>query len=107
MQKVVRGFSLVPGQDCTTLKGRTTIVFGIWPVRLPRTFQVLAMTGWSVILSPSLHVILSEAKNLTPLRVNSAKNPSHSSGRCLEILRRPYSFGLLSMTLLRALIWHL
>jgi hypothetical protein len=25
---VVRGFSLVPGWDCTTLKGRTTIVFG-------------------------------------------------------------------------------
>jgi len=28
-KNVVRGFSLVQGQDCTTLKGRTTIVFGI------------------------------------------------------------------------------
>jgi hypothetical protein len=29
----------------TTLKGRTTGVFGIWPAGLPRTFQVLAMTS--------------------------------------------------------------
>jgi len=57
-----------------------------------------------VILSPSVLVILSEAKNLTPLRVNSAKNPSQSSGRRLEIIRRPNSFGLLRMTLLDALI---
>jgi hypothetical protein len=28
-KNVVRGFSLVQWQDCTTLKGRTTIVFGI------------------------------------------------------------------------------
>jgi hypothetical protein len=28
-KSVVRGFSLVPGRDCTTLKGRTTIVLGI------------------------------------------------------------------------------
>ena len=28
-QNVVRGFSLVQSQNCTTLKGRTTIVFGI------------------------------------------------------------------------------
>jgi hypothetical protein len=28
-KNVVRGFSLVQGQDCTTLKGRTTIAFGI------------------------------------------------------------------------------
>jgi hypothetical protein len=28
-KNVVRGFSLVPGRDCTTLKGRTTIVLGI------------------------------------------------------------------------------
>jgi len=45
-KNVVRGFSLVPGQDCTTLKGRTTIVFGILPTGLSRTFRVLA----SVIL---------------------------------------------------------
>ena len=63
----------------------------------------LAMTEWGVILSV--------AKNLVPLRpalspvegVNSAKNPSHNSGRCLEILRRPNEFGLLRMTLLSAL----
>jgi hypothetical protein len=45
-ENVVRGFSLVPGQDRTTLKGRTAIVFGIKPTGLPRIFQVLA----SVIL---------------------------------------------------------
>jgi hypothetical protein len=28
-KNVVRGFSLGQGQECTTLKGRTTIVFGI------------------------------------------------------------------------------
>ena len=39
-----------------------------------------------VILSPSPFVILSEAKNLTPLRVNSVKSPAHSSERHLEIL---------------------
>jgi hypothetical protein len=34
----------MPGWDCATPKGRTTIVFGIWPMRLARTLQVLAMT---------------------------------------------------------------
>jgi len=29
LKNVVRGFRLVPRWDCTTLKGRTTIVFGI------------------------------------------------------------------------------
>ena len=43
-KNVVRGFSLVPGWDCTTLEGRTTTAFGVWRMRLPRTFQVLAMT---------------------------------------------------------------
>ena len=61
-------------------------------MRLPRTFQVLAMTGWGVILSPSPLVILPlnevKGKNLVPLKEGSAKNPSHSSGRRLEILRR-------------------
>jgi hypothetical protein len=33
-KNVVRGFSLVPGQDRTTLKGRTTILFGISPTAL-------------------------------------------------------------------------
>ena len=51
-----------------------------------------------VILSPSLLVILSAAKNLLPLRTGFAKNPSHSSGRRLEILRRPNKCGLLRMT---------
>ena len=32
-KNVVRGFSLARGQDCTTLKGRTTIAFGIWSLR--------------------------------------------------------------------------
>ncbi|HCB51601.1 TPA: hypothetical protein DEP21_03430 [Patescibacteria group bacterium] len=32
----VRSFNLVPGRDCKALKGRTTIAFGIQPVRLPR-----------------------------------------------------------------------
>jgi hypothetical protein len=41
-------------------------------------------------------------KNLTLLRVNSAKNPSHSSERRLKILRRPDVSGLLRMTLLNA-----
>jgi hypothetical protein len=65
------------------------------------------MTACSVIVSPSPLVILSAAKNLVPLRVNSAKNPSHSSGRRLEILRRPNSFGFLRMTLLDAVFWNL
>jgi len=42
-------------------------------------FVSLAMTEWGVILSSSLPVILSVAKNLTPLRVNSAKNLRDSS----------------------------
>ena len=85
------------------------------------------MTEASVILSPSLHVILTlnpsflvilsrakdlvvlragsvKGKNLVPLRTGSAKNPSHSSGRRLEILRRPDVSALLRMTLLRALL---
>jgi hypothetical protein len=33
-KNVVGGFSLVPGQDRTTLKGRTTIVSGISPTGL-------------------------------------------------------------------------
>ena len=35
-KNVVRGFSLVPRWDCTTLKGRTTIIFGISSIGLPR-----------------------------------------------------------------------
>jgi hypothetical protein len=35
-KNVVRGSSLVPGSDCTTLKGRTTIVFGTYTMKLPR-----------------------------------------------------------------------
>jgi hypothetical protein len=55
---------------------------------LPRTFQVLAMTEWSVILSPWLPVTLSVAKNL-----------GDSSS--------PDSLDPLRMTLLHALIRHL
>ena len=45
----------MPKQDCTTLKGRTTVVFEIWPMRLPRfarndkTVNGLAMTLPSVL----------------------------------------------------------
>ena len=41
----------MPGRDCTTLKGRTTIVFAIYPRGLPRfarndnKSEVLAVTG--------------------------------------------------------------
>ena len=38
------------------------------------------------------------------LRTDSAKNPSHSSERRLEILRRPDVSGLLRMTLLDILV---
>jgi len=55
-------------------------------------FASLAMTGWSLIRSPSPLVILTltevKGKNLVPLKEGSAKNPSQSSGRRLEILRR-------------------
>jgi hypothetical protein len=56
VKNVVRGFSLVPGQARTTLKGRTTIRFGIDWVRLPRSR--LPSLGGQVarndILTPSL-----------------------------------------------------
>jgi hypothetical protein len=71
----------------------------------------IASAGFVSLAMTERGVILSEAKNLTLLRpalspvegVNSAKNPLHSSGRRLEILRRPNEFGLLRMTLLSAL----
>jgi len=42
-RNVVRGFGLVPRQNCATLKGRTTVVSEVWAVRFPGTFQVLAI----------------------------------------------------------------
>jgi hypothetical protein len=65
--------------------------------------EYVCHSGPSLHVNPSFFVILSVAKNLVPLRTGSAKNPSHSSGKCPEILRRPNEFGLLRMTLLSAL----
>ena len=42
---VVRGFSLVPWRDCATLKGRTTVVLGIWLMRLPRRALMMLSVG--------------------------------------------------------------
>ena len=49
-----------------------------------------------VILSPSHCVILSGAKNLAPLRINSAKNLAYR-------LRYPRSFAALRVTTLPSL----
>ena len=40
-----RRVSLVPGQDCTTLKGRTTIVFWDLANEIASALSCLAMTG--------------------------------------------------------------
>ena len=81
-KSVVPGFSLVH-QGGTTLKGRTTFNHSLRirgpclaiPLKIRGITGVMyPVTGWNVILSPSLFVILSEAKDLIPLRINSAKD---------------------------------
>jgi hypothetical protein len=42
---VVRGFSLVPWRECTTLKGGTTVMLGIWQMRLPRRALMMLSVG--------------------------------------------------------------
>ena len=53
VKNAVRGFSLVPGLEFTTLKGDTAIVFGIQFIRLPRPDKSgLAMTERALVMTP-------------------------------------------------------